>query len=687
MKHIIKNCTILIVFYLGSVNSWGMASLPKEKEIKPPKKPEVAMGDCEHYTPLKQPFFGDLHMHTGLSLDAVQYFTESTPETAYRFAKGEPMPQPIKEGGEPRYAKLERPLDFAAVTDHGEWLAATNVCFDESDKSLSYYGPYCISLRVGRSVGGQVGSLIKLFSLAANAIPWFPFEISVCSAHPDLCADRELNVWNKITDAADEAQDHTTDCSFTAIKGYEWTGTPLYNNLHRNVLFRGSETIARPIDYYQASTPEKLWSELDKNCDKDQGCEVLAIPHNANLSGGLMYKAETLWGEPYTKEIAIKRQVSEPISEIVQAKGTSECFQDPTAPYGSSDEECNFEQVVQTKICTGDEAEGEACTPLCSNLIVPLGGFLGACVEPADFTRGALRRGLEVKVKLGANPFKFGFIGSTDTHNGTPGDVEEYGFEGSHGTSDATVAQRVSTPKKKTGLDFSENTRFYNPGGHAVIWAEQNTRSALFDAMQRRETYATSGTRIILRVFGGWDLNDNMCQSVDFAQHGYTNGVPMGGDLNGKDHNGEAPKFAVSALMDAGVPSYPGTSLQRIQMVKVWEEGGVSKEKVFNIAGGTTDAGVDLDTCLPTGSGYSSLCTLWQDPEFEANENAAYYARVLENDSCRFSKRQCNIALKEQGLTCRDISSDHDLYGCCDGKVPDTIQERAWSSPIWYSAR
>jgi len=684
MKQIILNCATLIIFCLGSVNSWGMASLPKE-ETEIPKIQEVALGDCENYTPLNQPYFGDLHLHTGLSLDAVQYFTESTPETAYRFAKGEPMPQPVKKGGEPRYAKLERPLDFAAVTDHAEWLAATNVCFDDSDKSLSYYGPYCISLRVGRAVGDQVGSLVKLFSLAANAIPLYPFEISVCTTNPGLCGKRDLSVWNRIQQAADDAQDSSTDCSFTAFKGYEWTGTPLYNNLHRNVIFKSSETIDKPIDYYQAPTPEKLWELLDESCDENEGCEVLAIPHNANLSGGLMYKTETLWGQGYTKELAIKRQISEPISEIIQAKGTSECFQDATAPYGSSDEECNFEQVVQTKVCTGEEAEGERCTPLCSSLIVPMAGFLGRCIEPSDFVRGALRRGLEAKVDLGVNPLKFGFIGSTDTHNGNPGDVEEYNYEGVHGTADSTVAQRVTTPAKTNGLDFAESTRFYNPGGLAVIWAAQNTRGALFDAMERRETYATSGTRIILRMFSGWELNDDMCQSLDFAQQGYDNGVPMGGDLNSEDYSGEAPKFAVSALMDAGVESYPGTSLQRIQMIKVWEEAGESLEKVFNIVGGATDASVDLDTCLPTGSGYSNLCTVWQDPEFKETQNAAYYARVLENDSCRYSKRQCNVELQKQALTCDDIAPDHELYGCCDGKVPDTIQERAWSSPIWYS--
>lgn len=665
---------IIPLMLFSSALAYSAASQPPE------------MGGCKHYTPTKKPFFGDLHLHTGLSLDAVQYYTESTPETAYRFAKGEPMPIPGRPGEALRYAKLERPLDFAAVTDHAEWLAVTNVCFDEEDKGLSYYTPYCVTLRAGRKAGGTIGSLTKLFSVAANAIPYVPFELSVCTAHPWLCRAREHSVWNEITTAADNANDESTDCSFTAFKAYEWSGTPLYNNLHRNVIFKTAEVTKKPYDYYNASTPEKLWHLLDKNCKKKEGCDVLAIPHNANLSGGLLYKTETLYGKNYDVKLAKQRQQMEPLSEIMQAKGASECFPDKTSPFGSTDEECGFEQVVQNKICTGNEV-GEACTPLCSDLLIPIGGFLGLCVEPGDFTRGALRRGLVAQTIIGENPLKFGFIGSTDTHNGTAGDVEEYGFEGSHGTSDATVSLRVSTQAKKNPLDFTSHVRYYNPGGLAVVWAEQNTRSALFEAMARRETYATSGTRIILRMFGGWDLNQGMCQSSEFVEQGYANGVPMGGDLYKQEGRNTAPRFAVSALMDAGVEDYPGTSLQKIQMVKLWEENGQSYEKVYNIAGGETDAGVDLDTCLPTGTGYSNLCSVWSDPEFNENQHASYYARVLENQSCRFSKRQCNSELEKRGLTCAEIGEGHELYGCCDGKTPDTLQERAWSSPIWYNAK
>jgi hypothetical protein len=680
--HQVRAQLYVLLSLLGCI--WSTHTVAAAQE---PAKQEAKMGECDHYTPHKRPFFGDLHLHTGLSLDAVQYYTESTPETAYRFAKGEPMPQPVAEGEEPRYAQLERPLDFAAVTDHAEWLAVTNVCFDEDDKALAFYSPYCVAMRTGRKVGSTIGSLTKLFSLAANAIPYVPFEFNVCTLRPWLCNARERSVWEEITTAADNAHDFSSDCSFTALKGYEWTGTPLYNNLHRNVIFKTSEVPKRPIDYYDASTPEKLWSKLDRRCKSKADCDVLAIPHNANLAGGLMYKTETLWGRQYNAKMAKTRQQFEPISEIVQAKGASECFYDQSNPFGSNDEECAFEQVVQNKICTGDEADGEACTFLCSDMIIPMGGFLGACVEPADFTRGALRRGLLAQSDIGENPFKFGFIGSTDTHNGTAGDVEEYNFEGVHGSSDATVAQRVTTPTETTGLDFTDNTRFYNPGGLAVIWAEQNTREALFDAMVKRETYATSGTRIILRMFAGWNLDEGMCQSEDFVAQGYNQGVPMGGDLYPTSDQSAAPKFAVSALMDAGIEGYPGTSLQKIQMVKLWESNGESFEQVYDIAGGKTDASVDLNTCLPTGSGYSSLCTVWSDPHFNKDQNASYYVRVLENDSCRYSKRQCNTELSKRGLTCSNIDASHELYGCCDGKTPDTIQERAWSSPVWYNAQ
>lgn len=675
---------------------------------------------CNNYSATKLPFFGELHLHTGLSLDAIQYYTVATPTDAYNFAKGAPLI--LKAPGLPdRTAQLERKLDFAAVTDHSEWLASTNICFDESRfKSIAYYGPICTAIRKGRATGGQVASLTKMATVLAGALPnavietvkdnvsadsvpdWMEAiynarEGSVCSFWPELCNTRETEVWTMIQKAAQDANDTTRNCGFTAFKGYEWTGTPFYNNLHRNVIFKNDKATPKAYGYFDSPTPEKLWDALDAECNnKGNGCQALAIPHNANLAGGLLYREKNSDFSTYTAKNALRRQKMEPLSEIMQAKGTSECFYSPGKAFGATDEECGFEQVVQKPICAAGDTSKD-CVKLCSDMLVPMGGFIGHCVEPKDFLRGALRRGVLAQKNLGANPFKFGFIGSTDTHNGTAGHVDEFGFQGSHGTADATVAKRVSEPVSEggagllSGLDFASKSRFYNPGALAVVWAEQNTRGALFNAMTRRETYATSGPRITLRMFGGFDLPDDICTKSNYAEEGYAKGVPMGGDLYQPALNsGKAPKFTVSAMKDAGTALNPGNNLQKIQMVKVWESGGESHEQVFDIVGDkTSSATPNLNTCAPATGGYTGLCTVWTDPNFDSSKQASYYARVIENSSCRFTKRQCNIEMAKQNLSCATIKADpaHELSGCCDGKAPDTIKERAWSSPIWYNAK
>jgi hypothetical protein len=671
---------------------------------------------CNNYSATKMPFFGELHLHTGLSLDAIQYYSAATPADAYNFAKGAPLI--LKSPGQPdRTAQLERKLDFAAVTDHAEWLGETNICFDESKfKSIAYYGPICTAIRKGRAAGGQVASITKMATTVPAAFPtgviqvvrdllgpdmpnWLETaynarEASVCTFWPGLCNTREKEVWTMIQQAAEDANDTTRNCSFTAFKGYEWSGTPLYNNLHRNVIFKNDKVTPKAYGFFDAPNPEKLWDMLDDDCsNKGNGCQVLTIPHNTNLAGGLMYQEKNSDFSQYTAQNALRRQKMEPLSEIIQAKGTSECFYSPGKAFGATDEECGFEQVVQKPICAkGDKSE--SCVKLCSDMLVPLGGFLGNCVEPKDLLRGAVRRGVLAQKNLGANPFKFGFIGSTDTHNGTAGAVDEFNFQGTHGTTDATVAKRVSTPAKNgglSGLDFTDSARFYNPGGLAVVWAEQNTRGSLFNAMTRRETYATSGPRMTLRMFGGFDLPDDICTKGNYAEAGYANGVPMGGDLYQQPSNsGKALKFTVSAMKDAGTQANPGNNLQKIQMVKVWESGGQSHEQVFDIVGDkTSNAMPDLNTCAPATGGYTGLCTVWTDPSFDKTKQASYYARVIENSSCRYTKRQCNIEMAKQKLTCADIKKNptHELSGCCDGKTPDTIKERAWSSPIWYNAK
>ena len=690
MKLVIRHILLAV---MAAVFLTGMSKPPVAEE--PTKKQEPALGDCQDYNPLKNPYFGDLHVHTGFSMDAAQHGTNRTPFDAYQFAKGEPLALPPydKDGNSDRIIQLDRPLDFAGVTDHSEFLAETNLCFNRD--SLVYYGAYCNIMR-GSAEGSSIVDTVAFgLGLGGVSIPGGNLPLSICKLHPELCEKRLNNAWYEIQNAAQHAYDNSSRCSFTSFVGYEWTGSPLINNQHRNVIFRDDAVPDYPISYFDADKPDELWQMLDANCtDKNNGCEVLTIPHNSNLGGGTMFQPYTEHKNPYSPELAAQRQRMEPLVEIYQHKGASECISSASAPYGSQDEFCGFELVVRD-VCNGDESDPDTCKPLCSNSIIPFGAFSGVCVEPSDFVRGALRQGLSEQTRTGVNPFKFGFIGSTDTHNATPGAVAEQDFQGHVGENDDTLESRIgvaAAADNELGEALQDLAGFaslknYSAGGLAVVWSEQNSRHALFDSMQRRETYATSGTRIITRFFGGWDLPQNMCQSGQFVEQGYELGVPMGGDLPASNGNSAAPSFAVSAMMDAGSARFPGTPLQRIQIIKGWEENGETFEKIYEVAGNNNStAGVDTRTCETWGEGYSSLCAVWQDPDFDSHENAFYYARIIENPTCRWSRLQCNAAMAEQHLTCNDIDSDHPLAACCDGSLPDTIQERAWTSPIWHNA-
>jgi hypothetical protein len=339
---------------------------------------------------------------------------------------------------------------------------------------------------------------------------------------------------------------------------------------------------------------------------------------------------------------------------MIQHKGESECLQGS----GTEDELCSFEQLPYDTFMGSTSG---------AYRVVP---------GPMNFVRSALGEGLVQETKVGANPFHFGFIGSTDTHLGTPGYVNERRHVGHGGASGPTS-------EVPTGL--TDKIEF-NPGGLAVLWAEENSRDALFDAMKRREAYATSGPRILLRLFAGWDYPEDLCASTDFAEQAYAGGVPMG-DTMGEPPNASdaAPTLALSSLRDAGTAEEPGTALQRAQIIKLWVENGEAQEKVYDVAGDADNgASVDLDTCEPRGDGFDRLCSVWRDPDFEVGQHALYYARILENPSCRWSTWICN----ERKVDCSDPGSlGEDVAACCDESFPKSIQERAWSSPIWYSPR
>ena len=636
---------------------------PSDFEARPMVEGASPPAKCRDRDPLRRALYGDLHVHTALSTDAWNYDVEVRPRDAYRYAFGGTIGLPPKdaEGKPTRWLEIDRPLDFAATTDHAEFLGEQRLCSDPD--SPVYGAETCSAMRASTT---PLDSPLVL--VAMN--PWPSRESDVCGEKGERCLEATRSAWQETIAAAEEWNDESENCERTTFIAYEYSSIRMASNLHRNVIFRNHIVPRRPASYMDFQREWDLWESLRAGClDAGTGCDVLAIPHNSNIGNGRMFAIDYPGAESLSKqaERAALRARVEPLVEVMQHKGDSECRVEMNGVLGASDEFCNFEKMgaVRFRDDEGNAGAAGECWDFMADSLPHMGP--GGCMNHRDYVRYVLTEGLSEEERLGVNPFKMGLSASTDTHNGLAGGVVERSWQGHVGALDADPNHRLSN-------DVNMGNVGNNPGGLIGVWAEENSRDSIFDAMQRREVFGTSGPRIQPRFFGAWDYPADLCDAPDLLERADAGGVPMGSDLPDRTRDA-APTFAVFALADVGTPKVPGADLQRIQVVKGWvDDGGGLHQKVFDVAGGENGASVDPDTCEPRGEGARQLCAAWTDPDFDPSRRAVYYARVLENPTCRFSTWQC-----------LELPEGERPSGCEHPIMDEFIQERAWTSPIWYT--
>jgi hypothetical protein len=586
--------------------------------------------------------WGDTHFHTTNSGDAFTAGTRFTPEQGYRIARGEEV---ISTTGLP--ARLPRPLDFLVISDHSEGLGLMTQVYD-GNPSLMADPAVARWSRMIKAGGDEAASAMTelIGAQASNSLP------SVLT-DPKTVGPLMMSVWQRAAAIADQ---YNEPGKFTTIIGFEWTPTPGGDNLHRNVLLRDGRDRAVqqfPFTSWESPDPEKLWAWMEAY-EKRTGGRALAIPHNANLSNGRMFAAQAFDGTPLTRDYAERRRRWEPIQEIVQTKGASESH-----PMISPNDEFLEYGLAGWEL---------------GNLTLD-GPRLGREQMPTNYIRTGLLRGLEHEAKLGVNPFKFGVIGSSDVHQALPF-VEEDNFFGKFPGQEPSEERWKQRSSLGDGGGEARYTWQYLAAGYAAVWATENTREAVFDALQRRETYGTSGTRMTVRFFGGYDFTPDDASSRYLADAGYSKGVPMGGDLK-PAAPGKAPTFLVAALKDP-----EGANLDRIQIVKGWlDASGTAQEKVYDVVwagsrrpgkdGRLPPVGDTVDVARATFTntvGAAELAAVWKDPDFQPSQRAFYYARVIEIPTPRWT------------------AYDQARFGVkMSAEVPMKQQERAWTSPIWYT--
>jgi len=653
---------VVLLIATLSVLACGPEEWPR---VKPELPPELESDTLVNYTEVREPcdcrseyrnlYFGDLHAHTTLSYDAYIWKTSTTPVQAYEFAKGGRLAlTPLdSNGSDTCYVRLSRPLDFIALTDHQEFLAEYYLCTAKG--SAAYDTPICQKFREG----GTAANLLDFASILLNTSPSHSEEL--CNTTGVNCTQAAQELWHTIVENAERAYDRSSRCTFTAFPAYEYTRNTNLSDRNRNVIFRNAQVPVLPPSFMEQWVEQGLWAELNETClNAENGCDCIAIPHNSNWANGNKFTRMD-YPEPLSleeqQEAAALRVRMEPLVEFHQHKGSMEC---KNGFEGVADDPlCDFEQIREADFADcGD-------TPGTGGGVASLG-----CLSRYDYIRNVLKLGLSEWVRTGVNPYKLGIVGGTDNHNGLPGKVEEYDYTGAMGVNDNTPEERLGEVHT-----FPLPYELYNPGGLTAVWAVENSRDALFEALQRRETYGTTGTRIEVRFFGGWEYPADMCESDDFVVIGYEKGVPMGGDLPARPDMASAPTFAVMATKDYGVEDHPGADLQQIQIIKGWiDADGNEMEEVIVVAGDPENgASVDTETCERTGEGWETLCAVWTDPDFDPDLPAFYYVRVIENPSCSWRQYDCNTFPEGE----RPAS-------CSDPAVAKIIQERAITSPIWY---
>lgn len=617
----------------------GDAGVPDKAKLDKvfPSKPNYSPYAGRSYPTM--PLFGDTHLHTSYSMDAGAFGARLTPRDAYRFARGEEL---VSNSGQP--VRLSRPLDFLVVADHSDGMGFF--------PQLMSGDPTLLATPQGRRWydqirGGQGGEaaldIIRSFGLG-----------QMPQGYPQPGTPAYRNAWMETIKAA---EGYNEPGRFTALIGFEWTSNVDANNLHRNVIFRGDGAQASRVEPFTtlaplgSGNPADLWKWME-DAERRSGSELLAIAHNGNLSNGLMFPVAEAFGKTLDKDYALTRARWEPLYEVTQTKGTGEAH----PSLSRNDEFAAFE--------IWDKGNLDGSTPKKPEMI------------QHEYAREALKNGLALEARLGVNPYKFGMVGSSDAHNALAA-MEEDNFFGKTAPQEPSPERMLNTfvADPKSGVKIMDWE--VGASGYAAVWATENTRGAIFDAMKRRETYATTGSRLIVRFFGGWDFTPADAHNRMPASVGYAKGVPMGGDLSGAPQ-GKAPTFLVAALKDS-----IGANLDRIQVVKGWvDASGKTHERVHDVAvsgGRTIDAdgrarqpvGSTVDVANATWTntiGAPELITVWKDPEFDPRQRAFYYARVLEIPTPRWT------------------AYDAKRFGT--KPLPGTtmtLQERAYTAPIWYT--